>query len=190
MLANTESDLLVQEVSRLLAYASGHHNDETYACMLASWQAGDGVMPDDFGLGQNDFRRLLGDHFPGLKLASLTLPGRNNDSERDDERDDVFQLLHKHRAGLHESETWMAKIVAMACQGQDHLWQDLGLWSRQQLSELMLRNFPGLALKNDKNMKWKKFLYKQLCQTEGIYTCRAPSCEVCADYRNCFGPEE
>ncbi len=39
-------------------------------------------------------------------------------------------------------------------------------------------------------MKWKKFIYKQLCITEGIYTCRAPSCEVCADYADCFGPEE
>ena len=40
------------------------------------------------------------------------------------------------------------------------------------------------------DMKWKKFFYKQLCQTEGIHTCRAPSCEVCADYQACFGPED
>ena len=54
----------------------------------------------------------------------------------------------------------------------------------------MLDNIAPLARRNGKDMKWKKFLYKQLCDTEGIYTCRAPSCEVCADYQNCFGPED
>ena len=73
---------------------------------------------------------------------------------------------------------------------KDHLWQDLGLWSRKDLGTLMQLNFPQLAARNDKDMKWKKFLYKQLCIAEGIYTCRAPSCEVCADYQHCFGPED
>jgi nitrogen fixation protein NifQ len=54
----------------------------------------------------------------------------------------------------------------------------------------MMDNFEPLALRNDKDMKWKKFLYKQLCEAEGIYVCRAPSCEVCVDYDNCFGNEE
>jgi nitrogen fixation protein NifQ len=84
----------------------------------------------------------------------------------------------------------MAGILVAACLGNDHLWQDLGLWSRRELSELMQRNFPELAARNDRDMKWKKFLYKQLCETEGIYTCRAPSCQECSDYEECFGPEE
>jgi nitrogen fixation protein NifQ len=54
----------------------------------------------------------------------------------------------------------------------------------------MERNFPSLAARNDKNMKWKKFFYKQLCDAEGIYVCRSPSCEVCVDYAQCFAPEE
>jgi NifQ. len=40
------------------------------------------------------------------------------------------------------------------------------------------------------DMKWKKFIYKQLCEAEGLYVCRAPSCEVCKDYDQCFGKEE
>lgn len=147
-------------------------------------------MPDDFGLGEEEFNKLLAFHFPRLNPSSLSRPGRNNDVSRDDERDDVFKLLYGNRLELHESEVWMARIVASACQGQDHLWQDMGLWSRKQLSELLLRNFPDLAGRNVNNMKWKKFLYKQLCNAEGIYTCRAPSCEVCTDYDNCFGAEE
>lgn len=184
------TDLLEQEYQRIMAFSCGQPNDETYACMLASWQAGAGVMPDDFGLGKEIFRRLLAHHFPGLDVSSIDVPERSNDEQRNDERDEVSKLLIGHRAEQSESELWMAHIVATACQGMDHLWQDMGLWSRSQLSALLMNNFPALAEKNIHNMKWKKFLYKQLCITEGIYTCRAPSCEVCADYDNCFGSED
>ena len=44
-------------------------------------------------------------------------------------------------------------IVSHACQGHNHLWQDMGLWSRDQLSALMMRNFPLLAQRNTHNMK-------------------------------------
>ena len=190
MLAKSESTELEQEYTRIMEHADGKGNDETYACMLASWQQGDGAMSDDFGLGAEGFINLMQHHFPGLALESLQRPGRAHDEERNDEREEVYKLLISNRAGQSPSEEWMARIVAIACQGQDHLWQDMGLWSRSQLSELLLRNFPELAEKNINNMKWKKFLYKQLCITEGIYTCRAPSCEVCTDYDNCFGSEE
>lgn len=190
MLANNEIDLVKEEYARIMSFAVGQVNDETYAYMLSSWQSGDGMMPDNLGLNKTVFNCLLQTHYPGLNLDSLEQPGRVNDEQRHDERDEVYKLLVTHRANQSDSELWMATIVASACQGQNHLWQDMGLWSRNQLSELLTMNFPGLAAKNVKNMKWKKFLYKQLCQTEGIYTCRAPSCEVCVDYDVCFGPED
>lgn len=83
----------------------------------------------------------------------------------------------------------MASAVAAGCMGGDHLWQDLGLWCREELSALMGSNFPRLAAENVQHMKWKRFLYKQLCLREGVASCRAPSCQVCEDYRLCFGPE-
>jgi len=94
-----------------------------------------------------------------------------------------------HKAGASPSEVWMARIVVAGCMASDHLWSDLGLWSCTDLTALMRRNFPALAARNVRDMRWKHFLYKQLCETEGIYTCRAPSCEVCDDYPGCFGPE-
>ncbi|MCX7946668.1 MAG: nitrogen fixation protein NifQ [Hydrogenophilus sp.] len=99
-------------------------------------------------------------------------------------------LLLEHGAGRDLSERWIAEIVACGCAGGDHLWQDLGLWSRRELNELLWVNFPRLAAKNVFDMKWKKFLYKQLCQREGIYLCKAPSCAQCSDYVMCFGNEE
>lgn len=190
MLSPSQINPIQKEFDRIMSFSSGKENDATYACMLSSWQTGDGVMPDDFGLGRSEFVKMLETHFPGLSYDSLNLPHRVSDTNRDDERDEVYKLLESNRANQSESEIWMAKIVAIACQGYDHLWQDMGLWARKELTDLLMRNFPSLASKNVKNMKWKKFLYKQLCITEGIYTCRAPSCEVCADYENCFSSED
>lgn len=174
----------------LMSYSQGHDNDHILSCILSSWQFGDGALPDWLGLGQAVFSQLIEFHFPGLEVEKFSSAGESLEEERFDEREELQQLFTTHYAGQSESEQWMASIVVNACQGQDHLWQDLGLWSRKDLTLLMQQNFPTLAARNDKDMKWKKFLYKQLCIAEGIYTCRAPSCQVCADYADCFGPEE
>ena len=178
------------EYERIMSHAAGESNHQALASMLTSWQEGRGMMPDFLGLTPSDFAALIDFHFPGLMLESLAQPGRQADHDRSDEYQDVLKLLQDNRAHSCDSENAMAMMVSQACQGQDHLWQDMGLWSRTQLSALMLRNFPSLAQCNTQNMKWKKFIYKQLCNAEGIYTCRAPSCEVCVDYDACFGPED
>ena len=67
----------------------------------------------------------------------------------------------------------MAWRVALASLGNNHLWQDMGLASRAELSELLGRHFPGLVAKNTGNMKWKKFFYRQLCEREGLSICRS-----------------
>lgn len=108
---------------------------------------------------------------------------------RRDEWTDVKDLLLAHRSSTHPLVTAMASTVAAGCLGGDHLWRDLGLATRSELSDLLTLFFPGLAAKNSKDMKWKKFFYKQLCEQEGGYVCRAPSCEQCAAYDDCFGEE-
>jgi nitrogen fixation protein NifQ len=174
--------------AELMAHAAGLPNDELYAQMISSQAGGVGALPPGLGLEQKDFGALLANHFRGVKLAICCAP--NATDPRALERDDVLALLLQHRAHRNMSEQWMAEIVTTACMASDHLWQDLGLWSRKYLSQLMTQNFPSLAAKNVHDMKWKKFLYKQLCEQEGINACRAPSCEYCTDYLNCFGPEE
>src|SRR5512139_3350745 len=171
----------------LMAQAGGLANDDLFARMLASRMCGVGALPP-LGLGEAGFSALMARHFPGF-----TLPAQRGDADveaaRQAERQELLTLLHEHCDGADVSERWMAEIVAAACMGGDHLWQDLGLWSRVDLSRLMTQNFPALAARNSRDMKWKKFLYKQLCDREGVYVCRSPSCEVCADYAKCFGPE-
>lgn len=128
-------------------------------------------------------QRFLAQPLP-LALARRTM--------RDDEVQDVRQLLLDHAdplAGTPAEIAHMADIVAVACLGDNHLWQDLQLASRAELSALMKHWFPSLVARNSGDMKWKKFLYKQLCEREEIFICKAPSCAVCSDHAVCFGPE-
>lgn len=182
---------LKQLHKQLLERRRGELIEESLALMVASLHGGSGAMPAWLGLGEQRYSELLDYHFPGLDLSLWPpQPQRLMDQTRRDEWQEVFELLQQGRSGASDAEVWLAEIVAMGCQANDHLWSDLGLWSRADLSALMLRHFRPLAERNSRDMKWKRFLYKQLCEIEGIYTCRAPSCEVCADYANCFGSEE
>lgn len=174
----------------LMSRALGDGNDHVLACMITSRQAGRGSMPARLGLAPAAYRCLMEHHFSDAAMLVLTLETEVVVDERTDEVGDLVRLMLIDKAGDSPSEVWMAQVVASGCMGSDHLWQDLGLWSRADLTELMRRNFPSLAGRNVKDMKWKRFLYKQLCEAEGIYTCRVPSCEACVDYHVCFGPED
>ncbi len=174
----------------LMACAGQSPNSVWLAQITASWAVGDGVLPDRMGLHPAQFQQLLQLHFPGYHLAEQACSGGSLDFSRMLEKQDLEILLGQfaRQPGI-ETDGLIAMIVA-ACLGSDHLWQDLGLWSRSDLSALLAHNFPELVSRNAKDMKWKKFLYKQLCEAEGLYVCRAPSCEVCQDYDRCFGPED
>ncbi len=174
----------------LMARATGDANEHVFACMIASWQTGGGSMPAWLGLSPAAFRCLMEHHFAGPGMETLTPRGKEIAEDRMDEIDDLVRLMLVDKACESPSEVWMAHVVAAGCAASDHLWEDLGLWSRADLTALMRRNFPALAARNVKDMKWKRFLYKQLCEAEGIYSCRAPTCEVCTDYSDCFGSED
>ncbi|ABK43720.1 NifQ family protein [Magnetococcus marinus MC-1] len=180
-------------LSRLKLHHAGLPNGGYLLEMLSSASANSGAMPRYLGLNQADFEALMAAHFPGLEGHLCDALGWQTpvDRSRQDEIDELLELLGSHAdhslpGGQGDA---MAHILAAGCLGHNHLWEDLGLWSRQRLSSLILTNFPRLSAKNDRNMKWKRFFYKQLCEQEGVYTCRAPSCAVCGDYALCFGPE-
>ena len=98
-------------------------------------------------------------------------------------------LLWRGSSEASEFEQLLALIVARRCQRPNHLWQDLGLRNRRELSWLMERHFEPLSRKNKQDMKWKKFLYRVICRDEGYSICTAPSCSECADFNNCYGEE-
>jgi nitrogen fixation protein NifQ len=162
------------------------------------------------GLGAADTRRLMARWFPGadmtLELDWRALAEAHRHEPRSDEIEELVGLLteaadadlaagadlaSKRADPSWRTETrWLAHALSQASLGDNHLWQDLHLPSRRELSSLMSRWFSLLAARNHRDMKWKKFLYKQLCDRAGINACRAPSCSVCSDYATCFGPED
>ncbi|MGY6277019.1 nitrogen fixation protein NifQ [Methylomonas sp. MgM2] len=179
-----------QIFDELIACADNRENSFWLARIIASWQVGEGVLPDRLALSEPQFEHLLVERFSSYRLEPDAPSGKTLDFSRMLEKQDMEQLLRRFASKQDQETECLIAIIVAACLGSDHLWQDLGLWNRKELSALLNHNFPELAARNNKDMKWKKFLYKQLCEEEGLYVCRAPSCEVCQDYQQCFGPED
>lgn len=155
-----------------------------------------GRQPLIRGIDETRFRRLADAYTPGLDCRNdagdASAPHRFAVDEVN-EFDDLVELLLEHRARParpDEDPGWLACVIATAAMGDNHLWQDLGLPSRDVLSRLLRENFPTLAALNTRDMKWKKFFYRQLCERAGVMICKSPNCAECCDFRACFGPEE
>lgn len=137
------------------------------------------------GLSETRFQKMLNEHFVAVALdnGEIRPSGAN-------EFDDLVHLLLEHRAERDEPGAWIAYAVASAAMGESHLWEDMGLPSRQHLSDLLRKHFPALAIKNEGGaMKWKKFFYRQLCERAEVPICKSPHCADCCDYAICFDPE-
>lgn len=160
-----------------------------FACVLASGAAEqDRGLNESLGLARDDLAALLRDYFPLAGCLLDDLPDGVGTMAL--EEDDLAALLRGNGTRGNREEAWLAAIVARRSLGANHLWQDLGLTSRKNLSDLLTRHFKPLAEKNTGDMKWKKFFYRQMCQAEGMTICKSPNCEICDDYALCFGPED
>ncbi len=108
----------------------------------------------------------------------------------DEEEKSIRDILGMYCSGASKLERPLIAMVARRCKQPHHLWQDLGLRDRHELSKLMSRHFSRLAQKNSQDMKWKKFLYRMVCGSEGFTLCTSPVCSECEDFANCFGAED
>ncbi|MFL9868846.1 nitrogen fixation protein NifQ [Paraburkholderia fungorum] len=80
----------------------------------------------------------------------------------------------------------LASIIAHACLRPDHLWRDLGLAGREEVTWMLTRFFPRLVELNVDNLRWKKFLARQRALSLGLEPGPAPGCPGCEDYGYCF----
>jgi len=143
------------------------------------------------GLSAENLAALVGLHFPQAPgLLSGLDPDDDGRMAISLEEPDLRQLLLDHRSHGYIAEEWLAHIIARRSLQPNHLWQDLGLTGRADLSLLMMRHFAPLAAANVNDMKWKKFFYRTLCQQEGVSICKSPTCDSCRDFVHCFGAEE
>jgi len=159
-----------------------------FACLLAVAATEEGTLGERLGLGSIDLKALIECWFPHARTALLAgcAPGAEKE---DDEIEMVRELLFAHRSTTGNVSRWLAAIVARRAMEPNHLWEDLGLRDRSELSRLLDRHFAPLAARNTNNMRWKRFFYRTLCEADGLVMCSTPVCTLCGDFNACFGDE-
>jgi nitrogen fixation protein NifQ len=95
-------------------------------------------------------------------------------------------LLDAYRAPEPETTPWVTGVLVHACLRPDHLWRDLGLSGREDVTFLLARHYPGLVVRNVRNLRWKKFLAYSACEHAGLPPSAAPGCPNCEDYDVCY----
>ncbi|MCB2080907.1 MAG: nitrogen fixation protein NifQ, partial [Novosphingobium sp.] len=106
------------------------------------------------GLEAGELRSLCEQLRPGAQVPSG--PGPQIDQQEQTLRD----ILWMNSAEASVLELLISKMIARRSLRPNHLWQDLGLANRGELTALMERHFPRLASRNSQDMKWKKFFYR------------------------------
>jgi nitrogen fixation protein NifQ len=182
-------DFREQLFASLMANAQGGANAYYLASMLTSWAADSGALPAYMGLTPESFSAMGAHFFPGVEL-----PERSGLSDawlaQMPEKGELEALFNDYAIDDTPQRAWIAAILIAGSAGHHHLWEDIGLFNRADLTAMIAENFPRMAAKNDRDMKWKKFIYKQLCEREGIIACPAPTCDACNDFSICFASEE
>lgn len=145
---------------------------------------GDALAPH-LGVGCADLELVFARYFSPRAFLALGVPV--GEALAGEEEEMLAELLRHHSRTV--EGRILAAMIARRAMEPDHLWQDLGLGNRGELSRLLGRHFSVLAAGNVRNMKWKKYFYRRLCEAEGFVLCSAPSCRDCSDFEACFGDE-
>lgn len=166
-----DCDFDVHVLASIIAVASSEHGPV--------WQR--------VGLSPADFAQLMAKFFPA---AALPVHDDATAPADDDELVMVRDLLLANRSTSGEASRWLACMIARRSFEPSHLWEDLGLRRRDELSRLLHRHFAPLAVRNTRGMRWKRFFYRLLCEDDGFVMCATPVCTECCDFDNCFGAED
>lgn len=185
--ADMNYDALIRGVSDVCDPFDAHILASILA-IAAAEADGDGQrLLDGVGLSGHDLAGLQREFFPGA--APLYRGPGHWTVSRDADEGCLVDLLRRCATAGAPFQMRLATMLARRAQRPNHLWQDLGLRDRGELSRLMQRHFLVLATRNMRDMKWKKFLYRTICRDASYSLCSAPSCSECDDFETCFGEE-
>lgn len=136
------------------------------------------------GLDAGELAKLIGRHFPGATFGHfLHLTPRTAFTR------DLHALLmwHDRTATRHRDDArCLAAIICAASLRPDHLWRDLGLSGRDDVTGMLDRHYPALVARNVANLRWKKFLAQEVAHARGEAPTCAPGCPGCEDYAFCY----
>jgi nitrogen fixation protein NifQ len=184
---------------RLLQAAADPSNTETriFAQLLAARIADNRLAL--LGLSQTRLDALIARHFAiapdaaGVR-AAVSVPLTEVDLQIGSPHrqfvDELHALLLDYEqsdpAASAEDARDLASMIATACLRPDHLWRDLGLTSRDDVSAILQRHYPRMVALNLEAMRWKKFLARQVALRHGREPGTAPGCPGCEDYAFCY----
>lgn len=158
------------------------------ASILAAGVMEGGRLFEKVGLSSDELAALLEQNFPSVRIKGHDLP-QGSKRDDNDEVTMVRDLFLAQRSTEGDTGRWLAAMIARRVMEPNHLWADLGLRDRGELSRLLKRHFWPLAKRNVNNMRWKRFFYRRLCEDEGLILCTTPVCTECKDFNHCFGDE-
>jgi nitrogen fixation protein NifQ len=159
------------------------------ASILAAAAMDGGSLAARAGLSEYELVSLLTRHFPLVEPKALGQLSGTDAASEEDETVMVRDLLLAQRSSEGDVGRWLAAMLARRAMEPNHLWEDLGLRERAELSRLLTRHFAPLAARNTRNMRWKRFFYRMLCEDDGFVMCTTPVCTQCNDFDLCFGEE-
>ena len=153
--------------------------------------------PSLLGLSAEQSVLLYGRHFGVMQPPGASLVIRSEEQAGFVSALVAFLLSHVRESGAADTADTadtadaqcLASIIAHACLRPDHLWRDLGLSGRDEVTDMLSRYFPALVARNVDGMRWKKFLARELALSLGRAPQPAPGCPGCEDFGFCFGDQ-
>jgi nitrogen fixation protein NifQ len=166
-----------------------------FACLLAVTSQEAYPLSRALGLDAESIDQLLADYFPAVAQKQLSRTAQHTTAVAAECNPDLLKILLTHvpcdvTGGMHRPSVWLAQMIAARAAQPGHLWLAMGFFERPQLTAAIRRHLPTLAAANQQGMRWKRYLFKQLCDLTGGTLCKAPNCGVCSDYALCFAAED
>lgn len=165
-----------------------------FACALAVGIEEASRPAEAIGLTDSDVETLLRTFFPAVGPDLLADRQGARPISPPEINEEVLSLLLEHVPTTQDPQrisvaTYLCHILAARAAHPGHLWVAMGLFDRTELTAAIRRHLPTLATANNQNMRWKRYLYKQVCDRNGGTLCKAPSCGACSDYFLCFADD-
>jgi len=188
----TDAARVYRELTGVLPEAANIDGDANFdrhvlASILALASSEGGSLAAQVGLTDTELGDLFSHWFSARGIESCVDHAAS--AVDADEIEMVREILLENRSGEGEFGRWLAAMIARRAMEPNHLWEDLGLRDRSELTRLIARHYAPLARRNDKNMRWKRFIYRMMCENDGFVMCSTPVCSNCADYALCYGAE-
>lgn len=146
------------------------------------------------GLTEDELSALLAYFFPSCdhSIFSQTV---SETTPAPDSNLDILIIMLAHvpcdaTVGRTQTSEWLARAIAARLTQPGHLWVAMGFFERPQLTAAIRRHLPTLAAANYNGMRWKRYLFKQVCEMNGGLLCKSPNCGDCSDYAFCFAAED